>query len=129
MGCHVWVALLVWAGAFRRSEIAIIVVIFPALSAGRAVAAIARAAGRGGAVDWNGRIGRGGWMALEAPIMKPWWLHWYSTSGECGERRQLLLHITASCTSREQFACQSTKLPEIGLSCLIPTRHEWNSLP
>ena len=61
--------------------------------------------------------------------MKPWWLHWYSTSGECGERRQLLLHITASCTSREQFACQSTKLPEIGLSCLIPTRHEWNSLP
>jgi len=99
MGRRVWVALLVWAGAFRRSGIAIIVVIFPALSAGGALVAIARAAGRDGPVDWNGRIGRGGWMALEAPVMKPWWLHWYSKSRECGERRQLLLHIPASCTS------------------------------
>jgi len=51
MGRRVWVAPLVWAGVFRRSGIAIIVVIFPALSAGCAVAAIARAAGRGGPVD------------------------------------------------------------------------------
>lgn len=79
-----------------------------------------------GPVDWNGRIGRGGWMALEAPIMKPWWLHWYSKSKECGERRQLLFHITASCTSPDQFACQSTKRPEIGRSYLIP--HDMNGI-
>ena len=58
--------------------------------------------------------------------MKPWWLHWYSKSKECGERRQLLLHITASCTSPDQFACQSTKRPEIGRSYLIP--HDMNGI-
>jgi len=51
--------------------------------------------------------------------MKPWWLHWCATSGECGERRQLLLHITANCASPNQFACQSVGFPEIGLPYLI----------
>jgi len=66
MGCHVWVALLVWAGAFRRSGIAIIVVIFRRLVLGaplrRSLARLVAAARLIGmaeldvAVGWHWRL-------------------------------------------------------------------------